>query len=195
MTERPLKEMSVAELLGRLLLFPIWIVEYYYKRNRTLRAQARQQSVDRSEQLRKVAVEQEDARAKQQAAQQAFHEAAEREAVRYRCQLAYDKHSHLLQGNFSEEKLAKYFSQYMNDNTPLETVLRRATELEQLIAELSGKRSGESKERTFTSIKDEFDKKREEARNANADPEVLEAIILELNYQEDQAMMRAARDG
>ncbi len=79
----------------------------------------------------------------------------------------------------------------MNDKTPLETVLRRATELEELIAELSGKRSGESKERTFTTIKDEFDKKREEAKNANADPEVLEAIIAELNYQEDQAMMRA----
>ncbi len=191
MTERPLKEMSVAELLGRLLLFPIWIAEYYYKRKKTLRAQATQQSFDQSEQLRKSAAEQEDARAKQQAS----HEAAEREAVRYRCQLAYDKHSHLLQGKFSEEKLAKYFAQYMNDSTPLETVLRRATELEELIAELSGKRSGESKERTFTTIKDEFDKKREEAKNANADPEVLEAIIAELNYQEDQAMMRAARDG
>ncbi len=105
MTERPLKEMSVAELLGRLLLFPIWIAECYYKRKKTLRAQATQQSFDQSEQLRKSAAEQEDARVKQQAS----HEAAEREAVRYRCQLAYDKHSHLLQGKFLRREIGQVF--------------------------------------------------------------------------------------
>lgn len=190
MTNPSPKEKTIAEHLGRILLFPLWIVESRLKRKRELIATKQRQNDAQHEQIKQEKVEHQKAAAKQQAS----HEASEREAAQFRCQLIYDKHSHLLEGKFSEEKLANYFSKYMNGSIALETVLRRATELEQLITELAGPRPVE-KERSFATIRDEFAKKREEAQNSSADPEVLEAIIAELNYQEDQAMMRAARDG
>ena len=192
-TDEP--KMPFAEKVGRLILFPLsWIDNAAAKRSRLRQERlvaeqtARQHELDAQSREAKL---QRDAEA---AAEQARLESdqsekmARGEKARYRCQLLYDQYEYKIKDKFPQEKLERYFEQYMNDDFSVDLVERRGQDLEVMIKGFLGEEKSK-KPNSRVEIKAFFDHQRADAIAAGLAPEVLEATLVDINFREDQAMM------
>lgn len=188
------KKMGFAEWVGRIVLFPLsWIeqaaVEGRKKREaaeEAAREQERQRELaEQRESDRQKRLEQEEQERIQEAEQQ--KSLAKAENARYECQLLYDRYQYKIGEKFTQEKLDKYFADFMKDEFSSEIIEKRARDLCEMI--MSFVDEPQNKLTTRVEIKAFYDKERQDAQAANLPQDVLEATIAELNSREDQAMM------
>lgn len=192
-TDRP--KMPFAEKVGRFILFPLsWIDNAAKAKKRQRQERADAEEAARQQELNAQKREAELQRKAEAATEQAKLESektenlARGEKARYRCQLLYDQFEYKIRDKFPQEKLQRYFEQYMNDEFSVDLIERRGQDLEVMIKGFVG----EDKPKTPKSrveIKAFFDHQRTDANAAGLAPEVLEATHVDINFREDQAMM------
>jgi hypothetical protein len=102
--------------------------------------------------------------------------------------LLYDQYEYKIKDKFPQEKLERYFEQYMNDDFSVDLVERRGQDLEVMIKGFLGEEKSK-KPNSRVEIKAFFDHQRADAIAAGLAPEVLEATLVDINFREDQAMM------
>lgn len=192
-------KMSLAERVGRMILFPLaaWDDARQKKREEEARRIAEQQAAERQriETERRAAEQERIAKLNEEKAnaeQTKKEHAARGERARFRCQLLFDTHAHRIGDKFTQEKLDKYFKNYMNDTFPVDLVERRGQDLEVMIKEFVEEDSPVAP-MSASEIKAHFDKQRKDVILSSPAEDLLEAMLAEINYREDQAMMNAMR--
>ena len=195
--------MPFAERVGRLILFPLsWIDEASTKRREKLRKEreeakaAEQRRIEaerRAEQTRHME-EFNAAKAAEEARIEAekVEDLARGERARYKCQLLYDRYEYQIREKFPQEKLDRYFDEYMKDEFPAEVIERRSEDLQAMIK--SFVEVDQPTQKSPDEITQYFEQQRSHLQTLNLAPDVLEAQILELNYRQDQAMKEHFRN-
>ncbi len=195
--------MPFAERVGRFVLFPLsWIDNASTKRK--AKVQKEREEAEATE-LRKIDSER---RAEQARHMEEFNAAktaeearvaaeevedlARGERARYQCQLLYDMHEYQIREKFPQEKLDRYFDEYMKDEFPAETIERRGQDLQTMIKSFVD--GDQPKQKSPEAITQYFEQQRTHLQSMNLAPDVLEAQILELNYRQDQAIKEHLRN-
>lgn len=188
MSEQP---MSFAERIGRIVLFPIALIEWYFTKQSNNTGSSGGSYEPSSHTLSNGANEMKIAQEAEIARMAAVVEQAA-ERARFRCQLVYDRLAHRIKDRFSQEKLEAYFEKYMNDSLTPELIESRGRELESLLNSLAG-HEDEEKPTAPSKIQAFFQKQRDEIEVSQIADELKEKLIAEINFREDQAIMEALR--
>lgn len=197
------EKMGFAEWVGRKVLFPLSRIDQAATK-RKAQVQKELEEAEAAEQ-RKIEAERRAEQARHmeefnaaKAAKEARVEAekvedlARGERARYQCQLLYDRHEYQIREKFPQEKLDRYFDEYMKDEFPAETIERRGLDLQAMIKSFVN--VDQPKQKSPESIQEYFDQQRAHLQSMNLASDVLEAQILELNYRQDQAIKEQLRN-
>ncbi len=201
--EQPLmsesETMSLAERIGRIVLFPLSMIDRAATKRRA-EVQKLQEMQCKQEQLRidaeqcekeRQKIAQESAERDRAEAERSMH-LSRGEKARYSSQLLYDRHEYQIREKFPQEKLERYFDEYMNDEFPVELIEKRGQDLKAMIE--SFVEGDKPKQSSPDAVKQYFDEQRIHLNSMDLAPDVLEAQLLELNYRQDQAIKEHLRN-
>lgn len=110
------------------------------------------------------------------------------EKARFDVQLLHDQYASKIGEKFPDDKLAKYFEEYMNDELDTETVEQRGRDLQEMILGLAKPTENKKKVVTPETIREHYDRQRKQLDALGLEADARENQLVELNYQEDQAL-------
>ena len=129
---------------------------------------------------------------RQQVQEQRRRELAEREEIRFSCELLYDQHSPEIAGRFPRARLESYLDAFLNDKQSIEIVRSRGERLKSFITNAASPSEVVKEPDNFTSmssIRDHFRREREAITSYQLDPDEEESLLAELAIEEHRQLM------
>ena len=200
------ESMSFAEAIGRIILFPLAIVDSINTRRR--KAREAEQAARVEEQRKRDAAEQArlDVIRSEEAARMAAERAAtqrresevckadadRREEARKSCLLLYHRHHSDIVESLPWDRFNEYLTRFMNDQLDAAIVEKRGQELRDMILSFFGtsSHSRSGSQSTLVEISKEFERRRSEVQQMPCDETAREAQLAHLAIEEARAIRK-----
>lgn len=193
------ESMSLAEAIGRIILFPLAIVDSRNTRRRKEKEEE-QRKLDAEEKVRLAAIRSEEEarliaeRAEKQRNENEFRkaDADRREEARKDCLLLYHRHHTDIAESLPWDRFNEYMTRFMNDQVDAAAVEKRGQELRDMISSFFGSSpfNRSAPQSSLAEISKEFERRRSEVQLMPCDETAREAQLAHLAIEEARAIRK-----